>query len=112
MIYQNIKAHLKSGLFVFEEYSGYFRGIELRRLSRDGQIEGWSTIYQDPDEGKDGWRHRDYRRLNTNLYKKNDDGHYQAHHYYEKEGADELTITEWRNSPMWKTRPFELKNDD
>lgn len=67
---------------------------ELRRLSRDGQIEGWSTVYEDRDEGKDGWRHRDYRRLNTNLYKKNDDGHYQAHHYYEKDGADELTLTE------------------
>jgi len=66
----------------------------IRKLARDGQIEGWSTIYQDPDEGRDGWRHRDYRRLNNNLYKKNDDGHYQAHHYYEKEGADELTITE------------------
>lgn len=66
----------------------------IRKLARDGQIEGWSTIYRDPDEGRDGWRHRDYRRLNNNLYKKNDDGHYQTHHYYEKEGADELTITE------------------
>lgn len=67
---------------------------ELRRLSRDGQIEGWSTVYKDPDEGKDGFRHRDFRRLNNNLYKRNDDGHYQAHHYYEKNGADELTLTE------------------
>lgn len=67
---------------------------DIRRLSQDGQIEGWSTIYKDKDEGRDGFRHRDFRRLNTNLYKQNDDGSYQAHHYYEKETADELTITE------------------
>lgn len=67
---------------------------ELRRKSRDGQIEGWSTVYKDKDEGKDGFRHRDYRRLNNNLYKRNDEGVYQAHHYYEKYGADELTLTE------------------
>ena len=67
---------------------------ELRRESRNGQIEGWSTLYKDRDEGHDGFRHRDFRRLNKNLYKKNDDGHYQAHHYYENHGADELTLTE------------------
>lgn len=67
---------------------------ELRRQSRYGQIEGWSSIYVDRDEGHDGFRHRDYRRLNKNLYKPNDEGVYQAHHYYENHGADELTLTE------------------
>ncbi len=67
---------------------------ELRRMSRDGQIEGWSSCYKDRDEGRDGFRHRDYRRLNDNLYKRNDEGVYQARHYYENRGADELTLTE------------------
>lgn len=66
----------------------------IRQLTRNGQLEGWNTIYKDRDEGHDGFRHRDYRRLNDKLYKPNDVGLYQSHHYYEKQNADELTITE------------------
>ena len=66
----------------------------IRRLARDGRIEGWSTVYNDPDKGKEGWRHRDYRRLHTGLYEKDETGNTTARFYYEDQGANELTLTE------------------
>lgn len=67
---------------------------QIRSWARDGVIEGWSTVYRDPDEGKDGWRHRDYRRLNKGLYRVEEDGVARSRDYYEDQGADELTLTE------------------
>ena len=44
--------------------------LEIQDKARGNQIEGWAELYVDPDEGKSGWRHRDYRRLNKGIYKK------------------------------------------
>lgn len=66
----------------------------IRQLTRNGQIEGWSTLYNDPDKGKDGWRHRDFRRLRTGLYLADEDGVSRSRVYYENQGANELTLTE------------------
>ena len=67
---------------------------DIQRLARDNQIEGWSGHYNDPDRGKKGWEHRDYRRLNKGLYSKRDNGDTVSSYYYEDQGADELTLTE------------------
>lgn len=68
--------------------------LDIQRAARDNQIEGWSNNYRDPDRGKSGWEHRDYRRLNKGLYRKRDDGSTVSSYYYENQGADELTLTE------------------
>lgn len=67
---------------------------DIQRKARSNEIEGWASLYVDPDEGKTNWRHRDYRRLNKGLYKKADKGMYRSSHYYEDQGADDLTLTE------------------
>ena len=66
----------------------------IRSLAKDGQIEGWSTVYRDPDKGREGWRHRDYRRLYKGLYRTEEDGVVRSRYYYEDQGANELTLTE------------------
>ena len=68
--------------------------LDIQRMSRDNQIEGWANNYKDPDRGKSGWQHRDYRRLNKGLYKKREDGSTVSSYYYEDQGADELALTE------------------
>ena len=68
--------------------------LEIQDKARSNQIEGWAELYVDPDEGKSGWRHRDYRRLNKGIYKKTDEGIHTSSYYYEDQGADELTLTE------------------
>lgn len=66
---------------------------DLRRRRDEGSIEGWSTVYIDPDKGKSGWRHRDYRRLNTGIYKFSEETS-TSNFYYEDQGADQLSLTE------------------
>lgn len=66
----------------------------IRGYAAEGRIEGWSTVYRDPDRGKMGYQHRDFRRLNDGLYEKDDDGVTRSRIYHESDSPNKLSLAE------------------